>query len=147
MQHFQDTATGQYWALDDDVAVTVAVDGLIFRNALGELLASVPKTLVAVAEIPEPEPQVNIPRSVSRWQGREAMLLTRYGNPADRVSVFDAVVELMSHAETPAYYVRAWEELQDFERDSPTLIAIADELGLASDDLDALFLLAASLRA
>lgn len=102
---------------------------------------------VATGDWVVPTASPAVPQSVSRWQGREAMLLTRYGNPADRVSVFDAVVELMSHAETPAYYVRAWEELQDFERDSPTLIAIADELGLASDDLDALFLLAASLRA
>jgi len=147
MQHFQDTATGQYWALDDDVAVTVAVDGLIFQNALGELLASVPKTLVAVAEIPEPEPQVNIPRSVSRWQGREAMLLTPYGNPANVVSLFDAAEALLHRPETPAYYLRAWDELQAFEFDSPMLVAVADELGLTYEDRVSLFLFADSLRA
>uniref|UniRef100_UPI0015837B3D hypothetical protein n=1 Tax=Staphylococcus aureus TaxID=1280 RepID=UPI0015837B3D len=139
MQHFQDTATGQYWVLDDDVVATITGDGSIFHSALGELLANVPKTLVAVAEIPEPEPQVNIPRSVSRWQGREAMHLTPYGNPEDGVSLFDATVNLMTRPETPAYYLRAWDELQVFEFDSPMLVAIADELGLTYEDRVALF--------
>ena len=146
MQTFKDTETGLFWQFDDDVLVT-GKDGARYFNAPHGAVLNVPTTLVPAQLPPPAEPPTPIPQSVSRWQGREAMLLTRYGNPADRVSVFDAVVELMSHAETPAYYVRAWEELQDFERDSPTLIAIADELGLASDDLDALFLLAASLRA
>ena len=54
MQNFRDAATGQYWALDDDVVVTAGGDGLTFYNAMGELLVNVPKTLVAVSEIPEP---------------------------------------------------------------------------------------------
>ncbi|MGE8688629.1 MAG: hypothetical protein ACN6PJ_15915 [Achromobacter sp.] len=92
-------------------------------------------------------PPPPVPQVVSRWQGREAMLLTLHGNPGERVSLFDAVEALMATPDTPAYYVRAWEELQDFERTSPTLIAIADELGLTSEALDKLFLFAASLRA
>lgn len=63
MQNFKDAATGRYWALDDDVVVTAGGDGLTFHNALGELLVNVPKTLVAVAEIPESEPPVE-PRRI-----------------------------------------------------------------------------------
>lgn len=93
------------------------------------------------------KPTDPIPRAVSRWQGREAMRLTPYGNPDDGVSLFDAAVALLNRPETPAYYLRAWDELQDFEYDSPMLTAVADELGLTKADLDTLFLFAASLRA
>ena len=75
------------------------------------------------------------------------MLLTRYGNPADGGSLFDAAEVLLHRPETPAYYLRAWDELQAFEFDSPMLVAIADELGLTYEDRVALFLFADSLRA
>lgn len=55
MQNFKDPATGQYWALDDDVVVTVTEAGREFRNALGDALTSIPSTLVPVASIPTPE--------------------------------------------------------------------------------------------
>lgn len=92
-------------------------------------------------------PPPPVPQVVSRWQGREAMLLTRYGNPADGVSLFDAAEALLHRPETPAYYLRAWDELQAFEFDSPMLAAVADELGLTYEDRVALFLFADSLRA
>lgn len=95
--------------------------------------------------IPTASPAV--PQSVSRWQGREAMRLTPYGSPGDGVSLFDAAEALLHRPETPEYYVRAWDELQAFEFDSPMLVAIADELGLTYEDRVALFLFADSLRA
>ena len=147
MQSFQDTATGQYWALDDDVVVTTSDDGLIFRNASGGLLVNVPKTLLPVAEIPEPDPQVNIPQVVSRYQALEAMRLTSHGPRTDRVSVFDAAVALLARPETPAYYRTAWNELESFASDSPTLSAIAYELGISKEAWAELFRFAASLRA
>ena len=88
-----------------------------------------------------------IPWVISRYQGREAMRLTPYGNPADGVSLFDAAVARLSLPETPPYYMRAWDELQDFEFDSPMLVAVTDELGLTHEDRVSLFLFAASLRA
>ncbi len=88
-----------------------------------------------------------IPESVSRYQGREAMRLTPYGNPADGVSLFEAAEALLHRPETPDYYLRAWDELQAFEFDSPMLVAVADELGLTYEDRVALFLFADSLRA
>ncbi|SEJ85337.1 hypothetical protein [Achromobacter sp. NFACC18-2] len=94
------------------------------------------------AALPAPAPE-----SVSRYQGREAMRLTPYGNPEDGVSLFDAAETLLAREDTPAYYVRAWEELQTFDFDSPMLIAVADELGLTREDRVSLFLFAASLKA
>ena len=55
MQNFQDTATGQYWSLDDEVVVTMTDAGREFRNALGELLVNIPSTLEPVASVPTPE--------------------------------------------------------------------------------------------
>jgi len=56
MQHFKDSATGQYWSLDDDVEVIDTGAALEFRNAVGELLTSIPSTLIPIPEIPAPEP-------------------------------------------------------------------------------------------
>lgn len=46
MQHFQDTATGQIWAFDDDaVKITNTGDGYSFTTLAGVALTSVPPTL------------------------------------------------------------------------------------------------------
>lgn len=89
-----------------------------------------------------------VPVSVSRYQGREAMRLTRYqkeGSPG--WTLFDAFEELLNDPATPAYYRRAWDELQVFERSSAMLNAAADVLGLTQGRRDDLFRLAATLKA
>lgn len=92
-----------------------------------------------------PEP---VPSSVSRYQGREAMILTRHPKEGfPRWSLFDAFEELLNDPATPAYYRRAWDELQQFERDSAMLNDAADELGLTQVQRDNVFRLAAMLRA
>jgi len=145
MQTFQDTETGQFWQFDDDVLVT-GEDGARYFNAPDGAALDVPATLVP-ATLPPVEAPAPTPQAVSRWQGREAMRLTPYGNPEDGVSLFDAVVALLAKPDTPPYYRTAWDELQVFEPDSPMLIAIADELGLTDDDRRNLFLFAATLKA
>ncbi len=89
-----------------------------------------------------------VPAVVSRYQGREAMRLTRY-QKADSPgwSLFDAFEELLNDPTTPAYYRRAWDELQVFERSSAMLNAAADVLGLTQAKRDDLFRLAATLKA
>lgn len=89
-----------------------------------------------------------VPPSVSRYQGREAMLMTRFakeGSPG--WTLLDAFEELLNESTTPAYYRRAWEQLQVFERSSAMLNASADVLGLSQAKLDDLFRLAAALKA
>jgi hypothetical protein len=44
-------------------------------------------------------------------------------------------------------YRRAWIDLQEFRRDSEMLAAIAGMLGLTAAQVDALFILAASIQA
>lgn len=146
MQTFQDTESGLFWQFDDDVLVT-GTDGARHFNSPHGAVLNVPVTLVPAQLPPPAEPPTPIPQSVSRWQGREAMRLTPYGNHEDGVSLFDAAETLLAREDTPAYYVRAWDELQTFDFDSPMLIAVADELGLTREDRAALFLFAASLKA
>ncbi|MFY4261465.1 hypothetical protein ACOTCG_28010 [Achromobacter xylosoxidans] len=89
-----------------------------------------------------------IPRAVSRYQGREAMRLTPYpkeGRPD--WTLFDAFEELLNDPTTPAYYRRAWDELQAFEWGSAMLHAAADVLGLTRDHRLDLFRLAATIKA
>lgn len=113
---------------------------------------------VASAEGTWIEAALPVPASVSRYQGRQALRLstieadfivindTFETSPAKR-DLLAVVEELLDQAETPAYYRDAWAELQQFERDSPMLLAIADELGLGAVQLDDLFRFAATLKA
>lgn len=88
------------------------------------------------------------PAPVSRYQGREAMRLTRFpaeGRPER--TLFEAFEELLNDPTTPAYYRRAWDELQVFEHGSAMLNAAADVLGLTQAKRDDLFRLAAAIKA
>lgn len=142
MQNFKDTATGKYWAFDDDVVVEATPDGPVFYTAMGEKLTA-PLTLVSVEEIPIQLPDVIGPQVVSRFQGREAMWQTPLGD----TTVFEAADALINHPDTPPMYQRAWADMQEFRRDSEMLAAIATQLGLTQQQIDDLFILAASINA
>lgn len=105
----------------------------------------------ASGEWVSPPPEVPLPATpapVSRYQGREAMRLTPYPKEGRTDwTLFDAFEELLNDPATPAYYRRAWDELQAFEWDSAMLHAAADVLGLTRDQRLDLFSLAATLKA
>lgn len=90
-----------------------------------------------------PEPPVPNPQVVSRFQGREAMWQTPHGD----TTLFEAAEAVLADPATPAMYRRAWDDLQEFRRDSEMLAAVAGMLGLSSAQIDALFVLAASIQA
>ncbi|MGE8633183.1 MAG: hypothetical protein ACN6P8_06635 [Achromobacter piechaudii] len=142
MQTFKDTETGMYWQFDDDVLVT-GVDGARYFNAPHGGALNVPQTLIP-AEMPPPaEPEPFVPQVVSRFQGREAMHQTLHGEG----TLFDAAEAVLAQPETPEMYRRAWDDLQEFRRDSEMLAVISGMLGLTAAQVDALFILAASIRA
>lgn len=149
MQTFKDTETGLYWQFEDDVSVAEEGGALVFTAPHGAVL-DVPNTLAPSDPPPPFVPPDPAPIHVSRWQGREAMRATAYGDVAledGGISVFDAVEALLAQPGTPGYYRTAWDEIQQFEPDSPVLLAIAAELGLTDAQLSALFAFAATLRA
>ncbi len=89
-----------------------------------------------------------VPFSVSRYQGREAMRLTPFQKEGfPDWTLFEAFEELLNDPATPAYYRRAWDELQVFERGSAMLNAAADVLGMTQARRDDLFRLGATLKA
>jgi 2-hydroxychromene-2-carboxylate isomerase len=90
-----------------------------------------------------PEPAPIVPQAVSRFQGREAMWQTPHGE----VSLFEAAEVVLADPATPAMYRRAWDDLQEFRRDSEMLAAVAGMLGLTAAQIDALFILAAGIHA
>lgn len=157
MQLFRDTETGEFWEFDDDVRAENSHGFYEFVAPRGGQI-DVPKTLVPAVRPVVPSAPEYVPVVVSRFQGRQALRLstiedgrivindTSGPSPAKR-DLLAAVEELLAAPTTPAYYREAWNDIQQFERDSPMLLAIADELGLTVANLDDLFILAATLRA
>lgn len=156
-QLFQDTETGEFWEFDDDVRVDSSQGYYEFMAPRGGRI-DVPKTLAPAIRPAVPAAPEYVPVVVSRFQGRQALRLstiegghvvindTSAPNEEKR-DLLAAVEELLARATTPAYYREAWNDIQQFERDSPMLMAIADELGLSAANLDDLFTFAATLRA
>lgn len=142
MQTFQDSETGQFWQFDDNVLVT-GMDGERYFNAPHGAALNVPPTLMP-AEMPHlPKLESIVPQVVSRFQGREAMWRT----PHNGATLFEAAEALIARPDTPAMYRRAWVDLQEFRRDSEMLRGIAMQLGLSGEQVDSLFILAASIQA
>jgi len=95
------------------------------------------------AHDPETPAPALVPQVVSRFQGREAMWQTPHGE----TTLFEAAEVVLADPATPAMYRRAWDDLQEFRRDSEMLAAIAGMLGLTAAQIEALFILAASIQA
>ena len=75
----------------------------------------------------------DIPSSVSRFQARAAL------HQSGKLSEVEAAI-----AESDLFTQMAWQDAQEFRRNSPTILALGDQLGL---DLDALFIAAAQIQA
>lgn len=89
---------------------------------------------IAAYVAPPPE----IPQVVSRFQAKAAL---------DGWQLLDEVEALMADSNTPMIARLAWQEALEFRRDSPTVLAMATSLGLTSEQLDQLFITAASIEA
>lgn len=126
----------------------VNLDGTMTLNpALSPGSRAAVEAVVAAHDPTAPAPTA-MPGAVSRYQGREAMRLMPFpkeGQP--NWTLFDAFEELLNDSATPAYYRRAWDELQAFEWGSAMLHAAADVLGLTHGQRLDLFRLAATLKA
>lgn len=79
-----------------------------------------------------------IPQVVTRFQARAALHLA---------GLLASVEALMAAPETPALAKLAWADAQEFKRNSPTMLAMAAELGLTETQLDELFTVAAGIEA
>lgn len=89
-----------------------------------------------------PEPYVSpapvVPQVVSKFQAKAALHLS---------GSLSAVESMMQSPEAPVLAKLAWENAQEFRRNSPTVQAMAQALGLSETDLDNLFTLAGGIEA
>ena len=79
-----------------------------------------------------------VPQSVTSFQARAALHISGW---------LDRVETLMSDPNTDPVARIAWEYAQELQRQSPTVAAFADALGLTDWQVDELFIQAASIQA
>lgn len=87
--------------------------------------------------VPEPE-VINIPQSVTRFQAFAAM---------HNAGILTQAQSIVNDPATDMLVKLAWDNAQDFERTSPSLITLAGQLGLTDTDLDQLFISASTIKA
>jgi len=81
------------------------------------------------------EPAPEVPVVVSRFQARAALYkMGLLGVVSDAIRTAGVMAQL------------AWEDVQEFRRDSPTVAALAASLHLTDTQVDDLFILAGSLK-
>jgi hypothetical protein len=133
----------------------------VINNAINELVESDPFTLFVPGyaaqfiEVPDhvqsgwifsggnwqqpPAQGQEIPFSVSRRQGRQALLL------AEKLALVQPTINAIADVTQRGMAQIYWDDSQEFERNHPTLIALATQIGLTSADLDSLFITAKAL--
>lgn len=87
---------------------------------------------------PPPPPPV-VPQVVTRRQARQALLIA--GKLAQVQPAIDAIADPLQRGLIQI----EWDDSQTFERQRPTLIALATAIGLDDAELDALFTTASTL--
>ena len=88
-----------------------------------------------VAPPPHPAP---VPTSVSRFQARAALL---------QAGLLDGIEAHMADPATDPFVRIAWQDAQEFRRNSPTVLSLQPLLGLTAGQLDDLFRFAATIEA
>ena len=80
----------------------------------------------------------DVPPVVSRFQARAALHLA---------GLLESVETLMQAPDTNMLAKLAWQDAQEFRRDSPTVLAMAGALNLTDAQIDELFIAAAEIEA
>lgn len=88
-------------------------------------------------------PETPVPASVTRFKARAALAMTVRGG----VNLFEAIDDFMESLPRTDLRRRAWYDAQDFDRDSPTVAAIANMIGMSDAEVDDLFRLADTIKA
>lgn len=153
MKTLVETATGiSKYVFADDVTVVLAADKITTPNfVIGDLNSSNATLINNVTPPIDWEggkyifnngvwtrtPQ-SVPESVSRFQARAALHLA---------GLLESVEAVMQNPETDMLAKLAWQDAQSFERQSPTVQALAEALSLSAEQLDELFSTAAGIKA
>jgi len=128
----QSLALGEYERYG---AETMTVDA--DRKVVVVTKAIEPFTAEEIAMAEREEWLRTVPQSVSRFQARGALHLA---------GLLETVENAMA-ASTDKMAQLAWEEAQEFKRESPTILSITAALGMTDEQLDNLFTVAATIDA
>ena len=90
------------------------------------------------AHIAPPPPPPSVPQAVSRFQARAALHLA---------GLLEQVETMMANPATDPMARLAWQDAQEFRRNSPTVLGMGAALGLSQAQLDDLFIQAATISA
>jgi hypothetical protein len=113
----------------DELEADLGADAATYATLIAECRAAV---------VPYVPPPPVIPREVSRFQAKAALL---------QAGLLDTVEAIMGNPATPTIAKLAWKEALSFERQSPTVLMLAGALQLTSKQLDDLFITASSITA
>ncbi len=124
MPHYKDTENNLHFIDDAAFAHLLPADCVAITDEEAEAL--------------RPVPVPSVPQVVSRFQARAALHLA---------GLLDDVEAMMALPETPVLAKLAWADAQEFERESPTIAALAGQIGLTDAMVDELFITAAGIKA
>lgn len=113
-----------------DAAIQERTEAQIALSAVQAQLDALKASLVPVID--------GVPQVVSRFQARAAL----HG-----AGLLQGIEQLMSAPDIDPLMRLAWSDAQNFERQSPTLLALASALKLTAEQVDALFVQAAQIKA
>ncbi|MBX6333969.1 hypothetical protein IRY61_01350 [Candidatus Saccharibacteria bacterium] len=132
-------------------ALDAIAEGYVISVEGGELAFIAPQEPEPEPEEPEEpepeEPELTPEEELQRWRDEMQVSRLQARMALHTFGLFDAVDAMMNDPETPLLYREAWLNAQYFRRMSPTVLAMADKLGLSEGQLDELFLFASSIEA
>lgn len=117
-------AEPMFWA---DCPDEVVAD-LVYYNKVTDEFLPIPAV--------EPAPAI-VPESVTAFQAQAALQLA---------GLLDTVIDYINQPSTPVLTKLAWDKALHFERHSPMVTTIGTELGLTEQELDNLFIQAATIK-
>ncbi len=126
----------RYAIIQDGIVLNVIESDAAFAQSIGAVLAETasPGDLYANGEFTRPPVTIPVPASVTRGQFKLALL------QMDLLDDVEAAIALADRATQINYAERL-----DFERHHPLVITMAAALGKTDAEVDALFVLAATL--
>lgn len=132
MKHYQQTQDGSLWAFEDDGSQ----DDWIPAGCVRVTEAQAHQIRAAALVREKALAALWVPESVTPFQAKAALLQAGLlGQAEGLVSAAGGVTKL------------AWDEALEFKRTSPTLLALAEGLGLSPEALDELFRTASRIEA
>lgn len=111
---------------------------VVFENGVKVIRPATHDELEFINFVPDFLPP-QVPQSVTRRQARQALLI------AGHLSSVQPAIDAIQDALQRGMVQIEWDDSQTFERQRPTLIALATAIGMDSEAIDNLFIQAAQL--